>query len=138
MTARADFTRELEQKRTHLTHCLLVPLESRRIYASMKVTAFELNRTYSLHMTFGHDEEVKRSAKVYIVFTGREDFGEGTVATMGDLHSIDDRRYAIFTHAADAEKFKTELRAVVHTRLSLNTLWCPYIDASVVEFEVIE
>ena len=54
-------------------------------------------------------------AKVYIVFTGREDFDTDTIAMLGDLYDIGseqalDTRYAIFMDAAKAEKFTHDLQ----------------------------
>ena len=54
MTARADVTRELEQKRVHLSNCKSLTGCERQFFASMKVTALELNRMYEGHMAFRH------------------------------------------------------------------------------------
>ena len=51
---------------------------------------------------------------IYIVFTGREDFGAGAIATLDDLYGNDNRQYAVFSDADKADKFALELRKKGH------------------------
>ena len=75
---------------------------------------------------------------IYIVFTGREDFGEATIATLDDLYGNGNEQYAVFSDADKADKFALELRKKGHLRPWQILQTHPFEKAYARDFVVVE